>query len=139
MRSLMVALLLAVAASLGPAVSTSNAHHSIAGYYDTTRDVTVEGIISQVRFVQPHPFVVVDVRRGSTTEQWQMELDNRWELEEIGVTETTLKPGDRVVISGSPARREPQHLYVQRLHRSADGFGFEQVNNRPRLLKAGGR
>jgi hypothetical protein len=114
----------------------THAHHSIAGYYDTSRDVTIEGIVSQFRFVQPHPFLVVDVRRGSTAEQWQLELDNRWELTEIGITETTLKPGDRIVVSGSPARREPQQLYVQRLNRPADGFGFEQVGNRPRLRKS---
>ncbi|MGH9254135.1 MAG: DUF6152 family protein [Vicinamibacterales bacterium] len=136
MRSPILALLLAIASMLGLLTSTSSAHHSISGYYDTSRDVTIEGTVSQFRFVQPHPFVVVDVRRGSATEQWELELDNRWELAEVGITETTLKPGDRVIVSGSPARREPQHMYVQRLNRPADGFGFEQVGNRPRLRKS---
>ena len=115
---------------------TADAHHSIAGYYDSSREVTVEAVVSQFRFVQPHPFVIVDVRRNGAAEQWELELDNRWELVEIGFTETTLKPGDRVVVSGSPARREPQRLYVRRLDRPADGFGYEQLGTRPRLRKS---
>ena len=96
----------------------------------------VDWDVAQFRFVQPHPFVLVDVRRGSAAEQWHLELDNRWELADIGFTETTLKPGDRVVVTGSPARREPQRMYVRRLDRPADGFGYEQVGTRPRLRKA---
>jgi hypothetical protein len=114
----------------------AQAHHSIAGVYDSSRAMTVEGVVSQFRFVQPHPFVLVDVRRSGAAEQWQLELDNRWELAEIGFTETTLRPGDRIVVTGSPARREPQHMYVQRLDRPADGFGYEQVGTRPRLRKS---
>ena len=73
---------------------------------------------------------------GDATEQWQLELDNRRELTDIGFTETTLKPGDRVVVTGSPARREPQRMYVRRLDRPADGFGYEQVGSRPRLRQS---
>jgi len=114
----------------------AHAHHSIAGVYDGSREMTVEAVVSQFRFVQPHPYVIVDVRRGGAAEQWHLELDNRWELVEIGFTETTLKPGDRVVVSGSPARGEAQRIYVRRLDRPADGFGYEQVGNRPRLRKS---
>jgi len=114
----------------------AQAHHSIAGVYESSREVTLDGVVAQFRFVQPHPFVLVDVRRGGAAEQWHLELDNRWELADIGFTETTLKPGDRVVVTGSPARREPQRMYVQRLDRPADGFGYEQVGTRPRLRKS---
>jgi hypothetical protein len=117
-------------------IATAFTHHSIAGYYDSSREVTVEGVVSQFRFVQPHPFVVVDVRRGGATEQWELEMDNRGELIDIGFTETTLKPGDRLVVSGSPARRERQRIYVRRLDRPADGFSYEQVGTRPRLRKS---
>ena len=114
----------------------AQAHHSIAGVYESSREVTVDGIVSEFRFVQPHPFVLVDVRRGGAAEQWHLELDNRWELADIGFTETTLKPGDRVVVTGSPARREPQRMYVRRLDRPTDGFSYEQVGTRPRLRKS---
>ena len=126
MRTLLGAAILALAATAG-------AHHSIAGMYDASRNATLEGVVAEFQFINPHPIVVVDVRRGDATERWQMEMDNRRELIEIGVTETTLKPGDRIVVYGSPARREMRRLYIRRLDRPADGFGYEQAGSSPSL------
>jgi hypothetical protein len=105
-------------------------HHSIAGVYDSTRQVTIEGLIAEFHFVNPHPFVVLDVKN----ERWKLEMDNLSELVEVGMTKYTLKPGDRVVVSGSPARSTPpQSLYIMKLDRPADGFRYEQVGTSPRV------
>src|SRR5205823_5791110 len=87
MNSAVLSLLIAVAV-----------HHSIAGVYDNSRQVTIEGVIAEFHFVNPHPFVIVDVN----SERWKLEMDNLSELVEVGMTKETLKPGDRVVVSGSP-------------------------------------
>ena len=105
-------------------------HHSIAGVYDSSRQVTIEGVIAEFHFVNPHPFVVVD----ANNERWKMEMDNLSELVEVGMTKFTLKPGDRVVVSGKPARSNPpQSLYIMKLDRPADGFRYEQVGTSPRV------
>jgi hypothetical protein len=117
---------------------TAEAHHSISGMYDTRRDVRVEGVVTQFEFVNPHSFITVDVPGASGAPQrWRVELDDRGELSDIGMTAQTLRPGDRVIVLGSPARREANRLYLDRLDRPADGFSFEQVNGRPRLRSAG--
>ena len=54
-------------------------------------------------------------------------MDNRRELVEIGFTQQTLRPGDSIVVGGSPARHEARSLYVRRLDRPSDGFRYEQV------------
>jgi hypothetical protein len=109
------------------------AHHAISTFYDTSRRVTIEAIVQELRFVNPHPFVVADVRvRDGATEQWRLEMDNRRELVEIGFTQQTLMPGDAIVVSGSPARREARSLYVRRIDRPSDGFWYEQVGSTPR-------
>ena len=123
---------IAVSAMLTSTAAVS-AHHSIAGMYDSTRQATVDGIIIRFDFVNPHPFVWVEVRSGTAVEAWQLELDNRRELSDIGFSADTLRPGDRIVAAGSPARRETHRMYVRRLDRPADGFGYEQVGTRPRL------
>src|SRR5215471_10832218 len=88
-------------------------HHSIAGVYDNSRQVTVEGIVTEFHFVNPHPFVVID----ANGERWKLELDNLSELVEVGMTKDTLKAGDRVVVSGSPARSKPPlGLYVRKMN-----------------------
>ena len=120
-----------IVAALVIAGTAAQAHHSIAGAYDSNREATVDGVITEFRFVSPHPFV--DVRESRTGQSWQLEMDNRRELESIGFTVDTLKPGDRVVVTGSLARRDANRMYIDRLDRPADGFGYEQVGSRPRL------
>ena len=72
----------------------AQAHHSIAGMYDSSRRVTVEGTVAQFHFVNPHPFVLLDVTdAGGKPRQWRLELDNRRELVDIGVKEDTLRYG----------------------------------------------
>ena len=105
-------------------------HHSIAGVYDSNRQVTIEGVVAEFHFVNPHPFVLVD----ADGERWKLELDNLSELVEVWMTKDTLKSGDRVVVSGSPSRsKPPQGLYVRRLDRPTDGFRYEQVGTSPRV------
>ena len=107
------------------------AHHSVPAMYDTRREISIVGAIVEFGFVNPHPFLIVDVRASGGTERWTLELDNRSELTEAGFTPATLRPGDQVSIAGSPAWREARHMYIMRLDRPADGFGYEQINNRP--------
>jgi len=86
------------------------------------------------QLINPHPFLFIEVKDANgTTEQWQLEMDNRSELAAIGVTATTFKPGDRVVVSGSLARARPLSLYLLRLDRPSDGFWYEQIGNTPRI------
>ncbi|OFW12956.1 MAG: hypothetical protein A3F70_08980 [Acidobacteria bacterium RIFCSPLOWO2_12_FULL_67_14] len=115
----------------GPA----QAHHSIVGVYDSARSVTVEGAIVRFEFIYPHPFVVLDVRRSGATDTWRLEMDNRGELADVGFANDTLRPGDRVVVSGNLARQEPNRLYIRRLERPSDGLLYEQVGMRPQLRR----
>jgi hypothetical protein len=120
------------------ATASVQAHHSISGAYDTRRDVRIEGVITRFQFINPHAFLTIEVREaGRAPQQWQIELDDRGELGEIGMTGETLRPGDHVIVVGSPARRETYRLYLDRLDRPADGYSFEQVGGRPRLRSRG--
>ena len=107
------------------------AHHSISAVYDSSKRVSIEGVVSQWRFVNPHPYLSVDVDDGGRVQPYHLELDNRGELAAVGMTAETLKPGDRVVVTGSQSRTEPRNLYVRKLVRPADGFEYEQVGASP--------
>ena len=120
-------------AALGLASLAAHAHHSIAAVYDGTREHRIEGVVAEFKFVNPHPFIVVTVEAGGAEESWRLEMDNRFELAQVGMTDTTLKPGDRVVVTGSLGRMEPRTLYIRQLDRPADGFRYEQVGSRPRV------
>jgi len=109
------------------------AHHSIAGVYDSGRAVTIDGIVSAFHFVNPHPYVEIDVSESTATTRWRVELDNRYELAAVGMSAMTIRAGDRVVIVGSAARDGSRGLYARSLQRPSDGFLYEQVGFSPRV------
>lgn len=126
-----------LSAAVALASSAAVAHHSISAVYDGARQQRIEGVVAEFQFVNPHPFVVVTVTpRDGAAEKWRLELDNRFELAAIGVTDETLQPGDVVIVTGSVGRTDPRSLYVRRLDRPADGFRYEQVGTRPRVSTA---
>jgi hypothetical protein len=127
-----VAFVLVVATATSGFVA--HAHHSISGVYDSGRRVTIDGTVTQFQLVHPHPFLVVGEQRGDgPAREWRGEMDNLSELAAIGVTASTFKVGDRVVVTGSAARNQSPSLYVLRLDRPADGFWYEQVGQSPRV------
>ena len=111
----------------------AHAHHSISSVYDGARQVTVEGRVTEFQFINPHPILIIDAATEIPAQPWRLEMDNRFELSEIGMSADTFKLGDRVVVTGSLSRTQPQSLYIRRLDRPADGFRYEQVGSRPRI------
>ena len=128
---------MAIALLVTACAAAAEAHHSLSGMYDQGRRITVDGTIAQFQFVNPHPFVTIDViGANGMMQSWKAELDNRRELLDIGMTPATIKPGDRVVVSGSPGRAQAALLlYVWRMERPADGFLYEQIGTSPRVSR----
>ena len=123
-------------AALCLASVAAHAHHSISAVYDGSRQQRLEAVVAEFQFVNPHPFVIVTVEANGAEESWRLEMDNRGELQGVGMSAETLKPGDRVVVTGSLGRNEPRTLYIRQLDRPADGFRYEQVGSRPRVSNA---
>ena len=92
--------ILSVVVGIGIFGMATDAHHSIAAHYDSNQQVTIEGVIMQLEFVNPHPFLTLEVTDSDTAQQWRLEMDNRWELVQVGFTTDTLRPGDRIVVVG---------------------------------------
>jgi len=113
--------------------ATLAAHHSLSTVYDNSKQVTIGGSVREFQFVNPHPWIGVDVDDAGTARRWRLELDNRWELVNVGMGADTFKPGDTIVASGSAGRNGARSLYVRRLDRAADGLRYEQVGPSPRL------
>ena len=125
--------LVAAAIVIAAAVPAA-AHHSISAVYDSRKPVTVSGTVREFQFVNPHPWIGLDVADDSgRVQRWRLELDNRWELVDVGMTAGTFKPGDVIVARGSSGRDGARGIYVLRLDRAADGLLYEQVGQSPKL------
>jgi hypothetical protein len=119
---------------LGAAAGGASAHHSFGAIYDQQQDLALEGTVREFAFIHPHPLLLIDVPdAGGTVQTWRAEMDNRYELEAIGVTARTFRPGDRVRVNGSPGRTQAGILYLWKLVRPADGLRYEQIGQTPYL------
>ena len=105
----------------------SRAHHSIDADFTPGAAVTISVVVADFRFINPHPYVTVN-QLGSNGEatEWKLLLDDRWEMVEAGFTRSTFQPGDELVVTGRPSRREPNTLFVQIMERRADGFVYQE-------------
>jgi Family of unknown function (DUF6152) len=112
-----------VAASL-LLLGVAEAHHSASATYDPNAEITIEGTLVGIQLMNPHSFMTVQVaeRSGSKT-RWTAEWLSYRGLETAGVTRATLRPGDRLMLSGLPARRaEEKRILLRRIERPADGW-----------------
>ena len=105
---------------------TAYAHHSFASTYDESKKITVEGKLVQFLFRNPHSFVhVMAPDEDGTMQRWAIEWGGAGQLGGQGVTRETLKPGDKVVITGNPGRNPADHrVRMLTLRRPSDGFGW---------------
>jgi hypothetical protein len=133
MRSAIVLLAAMVVIGVVTGAAGVGAHHSITAVYDRSRQVRLDGTVVEFALVNPHPFLVIDVKDGRDAGQWRGEMDNRFELVAIGVAANTFRPGDRIVVTGSRSRTETRALYILRLDRPADGYWYEQVGMSPKV------
>lgn len=114
------------------------AHHAIGAVYDSSQPVTLEGAITAFHYVNPHPFVEIQVvAADGQAESWRLEFDNLRELAAAGMSAKTFTVGDSIIVTGSRARDKSRGAYVRRLERPADGFLYEQVGSRPRVRSRG--
>lgn len=116
------------------AVAPAYGHHSLTEY-DISRQLTLDVTVREFQFVNPHPYLVAESRAGSLAQVWRLELDNRFELVQIGMNATTFLRGDRVVVSGSPGHDQKPILYVRALDRPSDGFRYVQEGSTPRIAR----
>ena len=83
------------------------AHHS-QSEYDLRGKVEVEGAVTKVEWRSPHAWIYVDVINAKGEKvNWSFELPSPVTLMRRGWTRDSLKPGDRIKVSGAPAKNFP--------------------------------
>jgi hypothetical protein len=125
----------------------AEAHHSDSFYFidDRSADggaVKIEGVISRMRFINPHSEFFVEVTDESdAVRRWAVETDSVNQLRTLGWDERTLQAGDRVVVIVSKSKfhatagrlrdlliygrsaAEPARLYLEYIPDASDEIG----------------
>jgi hypothetical protein len=126
-RTLLTLLIGAVALT-----ASTSAHHSFAGTYVEDQRVSIEGDVAQFDYRSPHSFVHVNVKDANGAMQpFSAEWASATRLQQAGVSQDTLKPGDRVIIAGSPGRDPSEHrIHLKSIRRPADGWQWSSPSSR---------
>ena len=97
------------------------AHHGTGVAYDTEKMVTLKGTVSEWIWANPHCGILFDVADDkSNVEHWGAELGNPHALSMSGLSKDILKPGDKITISGHPAKSGAPRIELQQFT-MADG------------------
>jgi hypothetical protein len=93
-------------------------HHSFAPVYDDKRVITVTGVVTQFKFVNPHAMMFMDVtdESGKVT-KWEVEFAGSLNLSEVGWTANSIKARERVTVTGNPTHTGSQRMFFRRLVR----------------------
>jgi hypothetical protein len=127
-RSSLLVLILGAVATVAPLA----AHHSFAAHYYEEQSTTITGELVEFEYRSPHAWVhVVAADERGEMRRYSAEWANPNRLGQQGVTRDTLKPGDRVVVVGSPGRTAGEYkLHLKAIERPADGWQWRGGRDR---------
>ena len=113
---------LAIFAGCIVTAAVGNAHHSPLTVYVMEEVIEIEGVVTDYRFINPHLRIFFDVtNEAGEVEHWIAEGGTPNVLLRNGWSPETFKAGDRIRISGNPAR-DRDSLFVHMLNvRHGDG------------------
>jgi hypothetical protein len=116
---------LAVVGVLFVAGGSAFGHHSY-GDFCLDQSKSIEGVLESLRFVDPH--VVLTIRAADST-VYTATWNAARQMERRGVTRTTLKVGDYLVVTGAPPRDPTSNevMPVWEVRRMSDGWHWSSA------------
>ena len=82
----------------------SLSHHNYRMRYDPETIITLEGIVTQVDWKNPHIEIFVDVEEDGEIFSWVLPTAAPGVASRNGMTAETVAVGERIVVSGWPSR-----------------------------------
>ena len=95
-----------------------SAHHGASAAYDVNQTINVTGTVTDFQFDNPHVLILFDVTgEDGTVVGWTAGLTSQNRLARTdGWRRDTLKSGDQILITGSPARSGTPSLWVEQVY-----------------------
>jgi hypothetical protein len=104
--------------------SPAAAHHGF-GRFDPTKEVTLQGTLTGIDFVNPHAYLYFDAMAADGKVQpMRCEMRAATVLRRSGWSEEMFVAGKHVEVSGNPHRDDPASCYIETL--KLDDATFER-------------
>ncbi len=119
------------ALSLLAAFAPASAHHSTSLYVDVSKTVSVQGVFSDIKYINPH----VQVRfyapgKDGQTVLWSGETHNPASLSRLGWKVSAFRKGEKVTVSGNPSRDGSPYVQLTEIVFS-DGYKLSPAKPSP--------
>jgi len=100
--------LLKLAASAGMLMAAAlpmAAHHSFSAEFDASKQLTLEGTVVQMEWVNPHSWLTIDVPKpDGTVDRWRLEGGSPSVLLRLGWNRDSLPTGTRIKVTAFQAK-----------------------------------
>ena len=122
---------LAVIVVLAGLALPAAAHHSFAAAFDAEKPITIKGVLTDIRFENPHSWFYVEVKGDNgKVEKWAFEAGTPSGMLRNGFKPSTIKSGTEVTVTGLHARDASQNMGMLQKIVTSDGrtyamFGTE--------------
>jgi hypothetical protein len=92
----------------------ATAHHSVFAEYDVNGSISIDGVVTEVWFKSPHIRVFVEVTAEDGSKViWNTHGHNPSALRRRGWVRDTLKPGDKISMSGDPTFNGSPKMFIR--------------------------
>lgn len=111
LRATALSVSLACAAGMSPGVS---AHHSFSAEFDATLRGSLTGVVTEVRYTNPHVRYRMDVtKEDGTVENWELQTSSVTSLRQQNWLQETVKVGDTISVDGELGRDGAHKLFLR--------------------------
>jgi hypothetical protein len=103
------------------AAEAAFAHHASSPVYDGSKTISREGTVTEFRLINPHAMMTLETTDDSGKPvTWTIEFVGRLNLVAVGWNEDSLKPGERITVSGNPTHTGSARMFGRQIVK-ADG------------------
>src|SRR5436309_14336406 len=100
------------------ATGSASSHHAFSPVYDEKRLITVVGVVTEFRFINPHAIMLMNVTDEiGKVAKWTVEFAGRLNLSEAGWTGESVKASERITVTGNPTHTGSQWVFLRKLVR----------------------
>ena len=92
-----------------------NAHHNFGLHYDSSKIVTITGIVKKYSYINPHIEIDLEVSQGNEKVLWQVESLNARLASSYNLKEDSFRVGDAIEIKGWPSKDGSKKLGCHQL------------------------
>jgi hypothetical protein len=111
----------------GISLEAAFGHHAFPANYLVNERIAIEGTVVKFQVLNPHSFIhVLAPDQDGVMQTWVIEWGPGILLAHDDIDSQTLKPGDKVKVTGSPGRVAAQHrMRITTIERTTDHWKWK--------------